>query len=70
MTLLQTAKNIRCSICALKLCKFKEYEGALYIEIKHKRKPRVLAKEVIIQCIDCGTKYRVSADTQTIEEIS
>ncbi len=68
--MLQTATNIRCEACALKLCKLKDVDGTLYVELKHKGKSRVLAKEIIIHCFGCGVKYRVNAENKTIEEIS
>lgn len=70
MTLLQTATNVKCPECVKKLCKLREYEGALYIEIKHKVAVFVLALEAIIKCVDCGRTYRVNAETTEIEEVN
>ena len=68
--LIETATNVKCPECVIKLCKLREVKGILYIEIKHARRSRALTKDAIIQCFGCGIEYHVNADTQTIEEIS
>ncbi len=66
---IQTATNVKCTECLSKLCKLREHDGILYVEIKHKLRAQVLTKEAIITCV-CGAKYHVDAETQTIEEIT
>ncbi len=67
-TEIQTATNVKCPECIRKLCKLREYNDTLYVEIKHKG-AFVLAVEAVIGCIDCGRTYRVNAETQEIIKV-
>ena len=66
---LTIAKNILCPDCRRKLCKIKEYDNVLLIELKHKG-AFMLSVEAIVGCIDCKKTYRINAQLDSIEEIT